>query len=295
LDVVDPRTLFTSEKRLRECVALLDAYAMGRAKNVSDRDLWQAQKVKQAILHPDTGEKVLPPFRMSGFVPFGWITVTGMLLPNPSWPTLIFWQWINQSHNACVNYANRNASKPQPTSKFVGAYAVAVSSAVTIASSLTYLVKKSDKLPPAKRLIVQRFVPLPATALASSLNVICMRYNEIEKGIEVYDRQRKVVGTSKIAAKTAVIDTTLTRAFLPIPLLLAPPCIMPFLERTKFVQKSAGRHLLVNAIVCTISFALTLPVALALFPQESTIQTSKLEPEIRSATRETELYYNRGL
>lgn len=48
---------------------------------------------------------------MSGFVPFGWITVTGMLLPNPSWPTLLFWQWMNQSHNACVNYANRNASK----------------------------------------------------------------------------------------------------------------------------------------------------------------------------------------
>ncbi len=37
--------------------------------------LWEAQKVKQAIFHPDTGEKIFPAFRMSGFVPFGWITV----------------------------------------------------------------------------------------------------------------------------------------------------------------------------------------------------------------------------
>ncbi len=59
-----------------------------------------------------------------------------MLLPNPSWPTLIFWQWINQSHNACVNYANRNASKPQPISKFVTAYAAAVTVAVGIATGM---------------------------------------------------------------------------------------------------------------------------------------------------------------
>jgi len=32
--------------------------------------------VMQAILHPDTGEKVFMPFRMSGFVPFGTITVS---------------------------------------------------------------------------------------------------------------------------------------------------------------------------------------------------------------------------
>ncbi|VDM66482.1 unnamed protein product [Strongylus vulgaris] len=74
LDVIDPSTLFVSEKRLRECVQLLNDFKMGKA-TASDKTLWRAQQIKQAILHPDTGEKVLPPFRMSGFVPFGWITV----------------------------------------------------------------------------------------------------------------------------------------------------------------------------------------------------------------------------
>lgn len=41
--------------------------------------------------------------------------------------------------------------------------------------------------------------------------------------------------------------------------------------RYKWVRSSAIRHLFVNAIVCTLSFAASLPVALALFPQESTV------------------------
>ncbi|VDP12759.1 unnamed protein product [Heligmosomoides polygyrus] len=218
------------KKRLHECVQLLQDYQKGVSK-ASDKELWRAQKIKQAILHPDTNEKVLPPFRMSGFVPFGWITVTGMLLPNPSWPTLLFWQWMNQSHNACVNYANRNATQPQPLSTYLGAYGAAVTAACSISAGLTYMIKKSTGLPATTRLIVQRFVPLPATSLASSLNCICMRWNELRTGIEVYEKGGKVVGVSKQAAKQAVSDTTLVRAFLPVPLLLLPPCIMPFLER----------------------------------------------------------------
>jgi hypothetical protein len=70
---------------------------------------------------------------------------------------------------------------------------------------------------------------------------------------------------------------------------------MPFLEKLKFVKKSAARHLLVNAIVCTISFGLSLPVALALFPQRSTIRREDLELEIQKASNDEFLYFNKGL
>jgi tricarboxylate carrier len=296
LDVIDPRTLVASEKKVSHAVSLLNSFKAGHIPpGTTNKDLWEAQKLTQAIFHPDTGEKILAPFRMSGYVPFGWITVTGMLLPNPSWPTLIFWQWMNQSHNACVNYANRNATNPQPLSTYIKAYAAAVTAALSISTSLTYFIKKTEGLSPTRKLIIQRFVPLPATSLASTLNVLCMRAPELETGIDVFDENGNKIGTSKVAAKRAVIETALTRAFLPVPLLLAPPCIMPFLEKLKFVQKSAVRHLLVNAIVCTISFGLSLPVALALFPQISTIDTTKLEEPIQKNTNSTVLYYNKGL
>uniref|UniRef100_A0A8R1XQE7 Sidoreflexin n=2 Tax=Onchocerca TaxID=6281 RepID=A0A8R1XQE7_ONCVO len=296
LDVIDPRTLFTSEEKLRSSIELLNNYKAGKTRLVSDQQLWEAQKIKMAILHPDTGEKIFPPFRMSGFVPFGWITLTGMLLPNPSWLSILFWQWLNQTHNALVNYSNRNATQDHSLSQYVNAYCAAVSSAGIVAVGLTSIIKRAEHLNPIKRLIIQRFVPLPATCLASSLNVLCMRWNELESGINVYDSNHNVIGVSKIAAKKAIKDTTLTRAFLPIPLLMIPSCIMPFLERRyQWVTKTTKHHIFISAIVCISSFAFSLPISLAIFPQESRISRDHLEPEIRKNVSQEYLFYNRGL
>ena len=48
---------------------------------------------------------------MAGYVPFNTPIIAGLLMKNPSMPQVLFWQWLNQTHNACVNYANRNATK----------------------------------------------------------------------------------------------------------------------------------------------------------------------------------------
>ena len=62
LNVIDPRTLFTSDKVLQEYVGLLDQYRQGNLPpGVTSDDLWRAQKAKQAILHPDTGDKIPMP------------------------------------------------------------------------------------------------------------------------------------------------------------------------------------------------------------------------------------------
>ncbi|XP_013930481.1 PREDICTED: sideroflexin-5-like [Thamnophis sirtalis] len=105
------------------------------SRSGGNTQLWRAQKIKQAIIHPDTNETIFMPFRMSGYIPFGTPIVVGLLLPNQTLASTIFWQWLNQSHNACVNYANRNATKPSPTSKFIQGYLGAVVSAVSIAVS----------------------------------------------------------------------------------------------------------------------------------------------------------------
>ncbi|KAM8931756.1 sideroflexin-5 isoform 4-T4 [Lycaon pictus] len=140
LDIIDPRTLFVTERRLREAVQLLEDYKHGTLHpGVTNEQLWSAQKIKQAILHPDTNEKIFMPFRMSGYIPFGTPIVVGLLLPNQTLASTVFWQWLNQSHNACVNYANRNATKPSPASKFIQGYLGAVISAVSIAIETSQL------------------------------------------------------------------------------------------------------------------------------------------------------------
>ncbi|XP_044170538.1 sideroflexin-5-like isoform X1 [Acropora muricata] len=296
LDVTDPRTLFVGEKKLQDSISLLTQFKNGTLPHgTTDQKLWEARKVKEAIIHPDTGKKIFMPFRMSGYVPFGTVTVLGMLLPAPSLPTVIFWQWMNQSHNAAVNYSNRNASKPTPTSRFLMSYFGAVSSAVTIALGLTTLVKRARISNPSMKALLQQLVAYPATATANVCNVVLMRNHELFTGIEVKDRNGNVVGTSKIAAQKAVFETTLTRVFLPLPALVIPPLVMQFLERTKFLMKRPRLHFPVQVLVCVASFGFGLPLAIALFPQISKVSPSTLEPEIQKNTKETTLYYNKGL
>ncbi|XP_073775759.1 sideroflexin-5a isoform X13 [Danio rerio] len=154
---------------------LLDQFKNGTLPpGVTNGQLWKAQKIKQAIIHPDTGEKIPMPFRMSGFVPFGTPVVVGLLLPNQTFSSTIFWQWLNQSHNACVNYCNRNATKPTPISTFFQGYLGAVSSAVTIAVGLNVLIKRAEHFSPATRILVQRFIPFPAVGFLSCRNVLVL-------------------------------------------------------------------------------------------------------------------------
>uniref|UniRef100_G3PZW4 Sideroflexin 5b n=1 Tax=Gasterosteus aculeatus aculeatus TaxID=481459 RepID=G3PZW4_GASAC len=278
IDVIDPSTLFVSEKRLKECVKLLDDYKHGELPpGVSDLQLWEAQKIKQAIIHPDTGEKIFMPFRMSGYVPFG---------------TPI---WLNQSHNACVNFANRNATKPTPTSEFLQGYVGAVTSAVSIAVGLNVLIQKANRLSPATRMIIQRLVPFPAVASANICNVGLMRHSELSEGIDVLDDNGNVVGSSKIAARHAITETAFTRVVLPMPIFVLPPIIMSYLERLRFLQSNRRLLLPVHSLVCLVTFGLSLPVAISLFPQMSQIEVSSLEPEIAMATDCKVLTYNKGL
>uniref|UniRef100_A0A3Q4ALM2 Uncharacterized protein n=1 Tax=Mola mola TaxID=94237 RepID=A0A3Q4ALM2_MOLML len=283
IDIIDPSTLFVSERELKKCIKLLDDYKHGTLPpGVSDPWGWCHALCTQAIIHPDTGEKILMPFRMSGYVPFG---------------TPIVSLWLNQSHNACVNYANRNATKPTPTSKFLQGYAGAVTSAVSLAVGLNVLIEKANRLSPATRRIIQRLVPFPAVATANICNVGLMRHTELSEGIDVLDGQGNVVGSSKIAARHAIMETAFTRVVLPMPIFVLPPIIMSYLERfvLRFLQSNRRLMLPIHSLVCLLTFGLSLPVAISLFPQMSQIAVSRLEPEIAVTTDCEVVTYNKGL
>uniref|UniRef100_A0A8C5BDY0 Sideroflexin 5b n=1 Tax=Gadus morhua TaxID=8049 RepID=A0A8C5BDY0_GADMO len=280
VDIIDPSTLLVSEERLQECIKLLDDFKHHRLPpGVSDQQLWEAQKVKQAIIHPDTGEKIFMPFRMSG------MTSNEDLPPKRG----LFY------HNACVNYANRNATKPTPTAKFLQGYVGAVTSAVSIAVGLNVLIQKANKLSPSTRMIIQRLVPFPAVACANICNVGLMRHSELTEGVDVLDGDGNVVGSSKIAAKHAIMETAFTRVVLPMPIFVLPPILMSYLEKMRFLQNHRRLRLPIHSLVCLATFSLSLPLAISLFPQMSQIEASHLEPEIAMATDCRVLTYNKGL
>lgn len=59
----DPRLLLYTSDQVKEAQALLDRY---QEATVSDRALWEARRVATSTLHPDTGDEIPRPFRMSG-------------------------------------------------------------------------------------------------------------------------------------------------------------------------------------------------------------------------------------
>jgi len=115
--VVDPRNGQYSSKTLYEYKKDVDAY-MQRADREGFAEMTEAEfadfKHKKLILtsclHPDTNEPIMWPARSSSFVTTNIPIITGMLLAAPTPLNTIFWQWINQTYNATLNYGNRNAS-----------------------------------------------------------------------------------------------------------------------------------------------------------------------------------------
>jgi hypothetical protein len=97
----------------------------------------------------------------------------------------LFFQWLNQSYNACFNFANRNASGPVDTTALAASYISATATALLAAHTLGKLVTKMQAKVGADLQsqslgvkLLSRGLPWFAVAAAGSANVLAMRYKE---------------------------------------------------------------------------------------------------------------------
>jgi hypothetical protein len=85
MDIADPRCLAPSAffgMSLDEATQMMDDFKANKTR-APDTALWTAQKIYSAATHPDTGEVIPQPLRMSGFAVYGTFIMSGLLLPNP--------------------------------------------------------------------------------------------------------------------------------------------------------------------------------------------------------------------
>nr|XP_013013825.1 sideroflexin-2 isoform X3 [Cavia porcellus] len=119
-NITDPRTILVPEHELDWAKAMVERSRMGTVPPGTHMEqLLYAKKLYDSAFHPDTGEKMNVIGRMSFQVPGGMLITGFMLHFYRTMPAVIFWQWVNQSFNALVNYTNRNAASPMSVRELI--------------------------------------------------------------------------------------------------------------------------------------------------------------------------------
>ena len=299
-EISDPTMLLNTTSDIENAKRMVWDYKNGVTSKMTP-ELWRAKKILDSTLHPDTGETVFLPFRMSSCVLSNLVVTAGMLTPNLGTAGPLFWQIANQSLTVAINTANANKSHPLTTKQIITNYTLAVTASCSVALGLNSLVPRLKSLKPNTRMILGRLVPFAAVVSAGIVNVFLMRSEELKKGITVFDKKGDEVGTSKTAAWYAVGETAASRVINATPIMVIPPLILVRLQRSKFLKgKPKGVEILTNIGLIFATSLVALPFALGVFPQRRILPVTKLEPKFqdlkdKEGNKITELEFNRGI
>ncbi|XP_072312608.1 sideroflexin-2 [Eucyclogobius newberryi] len=294
-NITDPRTALLPDARLDEAKALVQSCRAGSLPpGTTEEQLFYAKKLYDSAFHPDTGDRMNLIGRMSFQVPGG-MAITGFMLQfYRTVPAVVFWQWVNQSFNALVNYTNRNAASPITPKQIGVAYVTATSTALATAVGLNLYTKKAPPL-------VARWVPFAAVAAANCVNIPMMRQQEILNGIAVTDENGNKLGQSKNAAVKGITQVVVSRITMAAPGMIIMPIIMQRMEKFKFMQRITILHGPIQVVMVGAFLIFMVPAACSLFPQQCSLAVSKLEPELRDSIasrygdRIKYVYFNKGL
>ncbi|KAF9326045.1 hypothetical protein BG006_010501, partial [Podila minutissima] len=301
IKVTSPRNLFVSGKGLENAKNLINDYNAGKMPASTDpAKLWRAKEICDSTLHPDTGKPIFLPFRMSCFVPTNMLVAAGMLMPNPTVKSIIFWQWANQSINVAFNSANSNKTTEMNMKETAVAYMSAVTTSCFLAVGLNQLVPRMTSISPGLRTVLGRLVPFTAVAAAGTVNVFLMRGKEISEGIDVYDHEGKSVGKSQKAGMSAISQVAISRVLTNFPVLTIPPLVLSQWERTSWAQQYPKAVIPINLAVISLVLMSALPLAIAAFPQYANVDVHTLEERfwnLKDSKGEPikTLTYNKGL
>uniref|UniRef100_A0A3P8RFF1 Sidoreflexin n=1 Tax=Astatotilapia calliptera TaxID=8154 RepID=A0A3P8RFF1_ASTCA len=260
-NITDCRTALLPDSRLDEAKALVESCRAGSIPpGTTAEQLYYAKKLYDSAFHPDTGDRMNLIGRMSFQVPGG-MAITGFMLQfYRTVPAVVFWQWVNQSFNALVNYTNRNAASPITPKQIGVAYVTATSTALATAVGLNLYTKKAPPL-------VARWVPFVAVAAANCVNIPMMRQQEILNGIAVTDENGNKLGHSTKAAVKGIAQVVISRVTMAAPGMIVLPIIMQRLEKYKFMQRITFLHGPIQVMLVGGFLIFMVPAACSLFPQ----------------------------
>lgn len=298
--MTDFRTCITGEKDLDDAKELVEKYRVHKEPpGTTQEQIIYAKKLYESAFHPDSGDKQNVFGRMSFQVPGGMIITGAMLQFYKTVPAVVFWQWVNQSFNALVNYTNRNANSPTTVTQLGVAYVSATTSAlVTALGCKSFWQKRASPL-------IQRYVPFAAVAAANCVNIPLMRQNELINGIDVQDKDGNIIGKSRLAAAKGITEVVFSRITMAAPGMIILPIIMERMEKKPWFARLSILHAPFQVMMVGCFLTVMVPAACSIFPQQAGISLAtirRFEKELyeemyaehKGNLPET-VYFNKGL
>jgi tricarboxylate carrier len=294
----NPLNVLASDEALDRAKRIVEAYKAGKEdKTLTEDDIWKAKQLYDSAFHPQTGEKLFTLGRMSFQVPGNMVITGSMMTFYKSTPAVIFWQTVNQTFNAIVNFTNRNASAGVSNEQLGTAYVAATTASVATALGFNKLISTNPALSAG---LMGRLVPLVAVAAANCVNIPLMRQQEIKHGIAIETKDGKDAGLSSKAAVAAIAQVVPSRVGMAAPAMFIPPVVMSRLENTAAFVKNPWLKAPVTVLLTGLCLTFSTPLCCALFPQRASISLQELEPELQSSLKTrfpgtNTFYYNKGL
>ncbi|XP_038847668.1 sideroflexin-4 [Salvelinus namaycush] len=294
-NILDPSSLLCSDAEIQNAHSLIGSVE----RMVHDEKAGDAAWILSlSSVHAGTGAILPAVFRPQAFLPISGPLVVASFLPHSGVKPALFWQFLLQSYSAGFNHANRNASSDKgiKTSLKQGLLIVGSVAYATCAGAIPQIViQRLSMSSPAVQMFFRSVLPIPLSASLAYFNVIIVRSEESENGIQVFDSNGNSVGISQAAGAKAVRETALSRAALLGTTAAVPNLLIFLLQKARFLQRSPLLVAPIRHISTAIVLGLMIPVSFSLYPQLGTIKKEKLEKELETAAVSGELFYHRGL
>ncbi|NXH42453.1 SFXN4 protein, partial [Dicaeum eximium] len=294
-DALDPLLLLKSPNEIRRTRLLIQVNEKTLTEPIQNNQVfWTAV---ESSVHPDT-DKIIPVlFRPPAFMPITLPLVVVSSVQRQARHSF-FWQFVFHTYTTAFTLVNGNGTPKAeehslPQKQIVLGLGAISYSACVGALPLAFVNRYSLKSP-LMQLVVRKLLPAPLLGLTSAFTAVMVRSPEFDNGIEVMDRNGKVIGVSKKAGEKAVMETALSRAVLFGTTFFLPEVLMYCVQRARLVKNHRALGPVRMFVIMSV-LAGMLPVSFSMFPQCGEIKRAELEPEILASTEETEFFYNRGI
>ncbi|XP_034837358.1 sideroflexin-1-3 [Maniola hyperantus] len=293
--LTNPINAFASNADLEEAKQIVTEFRKSRKMPPGyDADkLWATKYLYDSAFHPDTGEKMFVLGRMSAQAPMNTLITGCMITFYKTTAATVFWQWVNQTFNAVVNYTNRSGDAPLSTSQLLASYCAACGGALTTA---LYLNSKVKNLSP----IYGRLVPFAAVCGANLINIPMMRSGELLNGTPVFTPDGVRVGESKAAARYGIGLVCISRIFMALPGMTVTPIITNIAINKGVFCRRPMMVIPFQLFLVGLCVTFATPLCCALFEQRASLGVDSLESELKTQVKKNypkikEVYFNKGL